>query len=48
MKMIGLLFQSIMYQKLKKKDFNVLINGKPFFEIPVKNKEGAYEQKFLK
>ena len=24
-------------------DFNVLINGKPFFEISVKNKEDAYE-----
>ena len=26
------------------KDFNGLINGKTFFEIPVKNKEEAYEQ----
>ena len=26
------------------KDFNVLIDGKRFFEIPVKNKEEAYEQ----
>ena len=42
MKMIELRFQNIMYQKLKK-DFNVLIDGKPFFEIPVKNKEEAYE-----
>ena len=25
------------------KDLNVLIDGKPFFEIPVKNKEEAYE-----
>ena len=25
------------------KDFNVLIDGKPFFEIPVKIKEEAYE-----
>ena len=25
------------------KDFNVLIDGKPFFEIPVKNKEEGYE-----
>ena len=24
-------------------DFNVLIDGKPFFKIPVKNKEQAYE-----
>ena len=29
--------------KIEKKDLNVLINGKPFFEIPVKNKEEAYE-----
>ena len=28
----------------KTKDFNVLIDGKPFLEIPVKNKEKAYEQ----
>ena len=26
------------------KGFNVLIDGKPFFEIPIKNKEEAYEQ----
>ena len=25
------------------KDFNMLTDGKPFFEIPVKNKEEAYE-----
>ena len=25
------------------KDFNVFIDGKPFFQIPVKNKEVAYE-----
>ena len=25
------------------KDFNVLIDGRPFLEIPVKNKEEAYE-----
>ena len=25
------------------KDLNVLIHGKPFFEIPIKNKEEAYE-----
>ena len=30
--------------KIEVKDFNVLIDGKPFFEIPVKNKEEAYEQ----
>ena len=26
------------------KDFNVLIDGKSFFDMPVKNKEGAYEK----
>ena len=30
--------------KVKIKDFNVMIDGKSFFEIPVKNKEEAYEQ----
>ena len=30
--------------KVEIKDFNVLIDGKPFFEIHVKNKEEAYEQ----
>ena len=25
------------------KDFNVLIDGKPLFEIPMKNKKEAYE-----
>ena len=29
--------------KVEIKEFNVLIIGKPFFEIPVKNKEEAYE-----
>ena len=29
--------------KVEIKDFNVLIDGKPFLEIPVKNEEGAYE-----
>ena len=30
--------------KVEIKDFNVLNDGKPFFEIPVKNKEEAYEE----
>ena len=30
--------------KFEIKDFNVLTNGKSFFDIPVKNKEEAYEQ----
>ena len=29
--------------KIEIKDFNVLIDGKQFFEIPVKNQEEAYE-----
>ena len=29
--------------KVKIKDFNVLIDGKPFFYISVKNKEEVYE-----
>ena len=29
--------------KAEIKDFNVLIDGKPFFETPVKNKEEVYE-----
>ena len=29
--------------KVEIKDFNVLIDGKPFFKIPVENKEEAYE-----
>ena len=30
--------------KIEIKDYNVIIDGKPFFEIPVKNKEETYEQ----
>ena len=41
--MLDLLSKNIMYQKVEITDFNVLIDGKPFFEIPVKNKEEAYE-----
>ena len=29
--------------KVEIKDFNVLIDGKPFFEIPIKNKKEVYE-----
>ena len=29
--------------KVELKDFNLLIDGKPFFDITVKNKEEAYE-----
>ena len=30
--------------KVEIKDFNVLINGKSFFDLPVKNEEQAYEK----
>ena len=31
---------------VKKKDFNVLIDGKSFFDLPVKNEEESYEKIF--
>ena len=37
-------FSKYYVPKVEIKDFNVLIDGKPFFEIPVKNKEEVYEQ----
>ena len=37
-------FSKYYVPKVEIKDYNVLIDGKPFFEIPVKNKEEAYEQ----
>ena len=36
-------FSKYYVPKLEIKDFNVLVDGKPFFEIPVRNKEEAYE-----
>ena len=33
-----------MYQNVEIKDFNVLIDGKSFFDLPVKNEEEAYEK----
>ena len=36
-------FSKYYVPKVETKDFNVLIHGKQFFEIPVKNKEEAYE-----
>ena len=30
--------------KVEIKDFNVLVNGKSFFDVPVKNKEEAYKK----
>ena len=37
-------FSKYYVSKIEIKDFNVLIDGKPFFEIPVKNKEETFEQ----
>ena len=36
-------FSKYYLPKVEIKDFNGLIDGKTFFEIPVKNKEEAYE-----
>ena len=36
-------FSKYYLPKIEIKDFNRLIDGKPFFEIPVKNKEEGYE-----
>ena len=36
-------FSEYYVPKVEIKDYNVLIDQKPFFEIPVKNKEEAYE-----
>ena len=36
-------FSKYYVPKVEIKDFSVLIDGKPFFAIPVKNKEEAYE-----
>ena len=44
MKMTENLFQSIYTPKVKIKDFNVLIDGKGFSDVPIKNKEEAYKK----
>ena len=36
-------FSDYYVPKIEIKDFNVLINQKPFFDIPVKNKEETYQ-----
>ena len=36
-------FSKYYLRKVEIKDFNMLIDGKPFLEIPLKNKEEAYE-----
>ena len=40
----GSSFSKYHVPEIKIKDFNVIVNGKSFFEIHVKNKEEAYEQ----
>ena len=37
-------FSKYYVPKVEIKDFNVLIDGKIFFDVPVKNKEEAYEK----
>ena len=37
-------FSNYYVPNVKIKDFNVLIDGKSFFDLPVKNKEEAYEK----
>ena len=37
-------FSDYYVQNVEIKDFNVLIDGKSFFELPVKNREEAYEK----
>ena len=40
----GTSFSKYYVRKVEIKDFNELINAKPFFEIPVKNEDKVYEQ----
>ena len=37
-------FSKYYVPKVEIKDFNVLIDGKSFFDVPVKNKEETYEK----
>ena len=37
-------FSNYYVPKVEIKDYNVIIDGKPFFEIPVKNSEETYEK----
>ena len=37
-------FSAFYVPKAEEKHFNALIDGKPFFKTPVKNKREAYEQ----
>ena len=38
------LFQSIILPNVQIKDFNVLIDGKGFFDMPIKDDEETYEE----
>ena len=37
-------FSQYYIPKVQIKDFNVLINGKSFFDLPIKNEEEAYDK----
>ena len=37
-------FSKYYVAKVEIKDFNMLIDGKSFFDVPVKNKDKAYEK----
>ena len=41
---IEILFHNIMYQNAEIKDFNVWIDGKSFFDLPIKNKKEVYDK----
>ena len=41
MKRTEYIFQSIIHQMLKYKDFNILIDGKSFFNTSIKNKQAC-------
>ena len=43
-KMTEHLLVNIIHQGMKKKDFNVMIDDKSCFDVPVKNKEKRYEK----
>ena len=42
--LLEIFFDEYYLPLIKMKDFNALIDSKPFFDQPVKNKEEAYEK----
>ena len=44
MRVLGILSKKYYVPKVEVEDFNLLIDGNSFFEIPLKNKEEAYKQ----